>query len=943
MLLFVLIINIATQSLTFFLLFYSFLYITVVKAYNSWWRSSNYSANLTQCFEHAACLGAANPNRNVNLEKNVAEIENNETCASGYKGRLCHRCDKGYGRETFDSCMLCPPQESNTALMGLGIVAVILMLVVFVIFTVRTGNEEETTASMMFKTLAAYGQVVGIASLFPYRWPKSVLTLFDMLEMMTSVSDRFLNTDCALNDENRSIPLTYEKAILYMTGPLGFVLGATLFWMAVHGTMTCRWKHREAAVRKKSKRTPSRSVEMTTLNIRTVQKPYVSNPMTKNMSQVPEQKVNGMNSKKKSRVESCNGSELLTGTKKRRNNLIGLGKRNNEPAEVMDWRWSHTKRYLVVSIIITMVILHPTLTRQSLFLFMCTQIEGKYYLRKDVQLECFTPQHFMFAFSVGLPGIILYVIGTPGISFWLLYKRRHKLTVTGIAGQETRQTYGFLYRGYRIFYWEIIIMSRKISMVIVAVFGLQASVETQALLALLIIVLAFAAHVMLKPFSLKFAVLDRLERFGLVTAFITLYFGMFFFTKDVETNESWLGFVTMVILGSNFIFITYWLITLYRALRNEINSVRRCDTRCRLSCSKLKSYLLFRMKVSSCYRRCVHVQILFCCKKKKASPQLSRNRKKITYGRQSILWTASNAKSTKKTSKFLKRSGSGKVKKHALELAPIPTPKAFKERQLKLAQSTLHADQQFKLRTKRAIHLDTNGQLRPNSFSEKSAIGNRLIKLSLRAKTKVNSSPHNTNMEMKWNSNPAMKNIPPPPLLPPPSLPPPPAFPPPPALPAPPSLHAPPSLPPLPSLPTWESNPMLNLMVHPQNVEQKEEEVRNGQLDSGWEAILDDVSGDMYYYHEKTDVTTWNFPLSHLGWEEHQRDDGTYCFYNAKKNIISDEFPKKMIDGQIGKSQGRKFSQFKFASAITKNHMNHLLKNKEHRRQNKGRRRQNKA
>ncbi len=54
--------------------------------------------------------------------------------------------------------------------MGLGIASVILMLVVFVIFTVRTGNEEETTASMMFKTLAAYGQVVGIASLFPYKW-----------------------------------------------------------------------------------------------------------------------------------------------------------------------------------------------------------------------------------------------------------------------------------------------------------------------------------------------------------------------------------------------------------------------------------------------------------------------------------------------------------------------------------------------------------------------------------------------------------------------------------------------------------------------------------------------------------------------------------------------------------------------------------------------------
>ena len=187
-----------------------------------------------------------------------------------------------------------------------------------------------------------------------------------------------------------------------------------------------------------------------------------------------------------------------------------------------DWQWRHTKRYLVVSIIVTMVILHPTLTRQSLFLFMCTEIEKKFYLRKDVQLQCFTSQHYIFTMCVGLPGVLIYVVGTPAITLWILYRRRHKLNVTGLAGQETKGTYGFLYRGYEIYYWETVIMSRKIAMVIVAVFGLQASVETQALLALLVVVLASAAHVIAKPFSDKFAVLDKLERAGLVTAFITL-------------------------------------------------------------------------------------------------------------------------------------------------------------------------------------------------------------------------------------------------------------------------------------------------------------------------------------------------------------------------------------------------------------------------------------
>ena len=94
-----------------------------------------------------------------------------------------------------------------------------------------------------------------------------------------------------------------------------------------------------------------------------------------------------------------------------------------------EWSWVHTKRYIIVSTIVVMVILHPTLTRQSLFLFMCTDIEEQAYLRKDVQLPCYTSEHLSFCFGVGLPGIIGYVIGTPLLTYWVLVRRKHKLTV----------------------------------------------------------------------------------------------------------------------------------------------------------------------------------------------------------------------------------------------------------------------------------------------------------------------------------------------------------------------------------------------------------------------------------------------------------------------------------------------------------------------------------
>ena len=224
----------------------------LLKALNSWWRSSNMSTMLTQCFEHAACRGAPNSDTNLDIPEECNDpddrdtctgplIEHNESCAPGYMGRLCHKCAPDWGRETFDSCMPCPPKESNTALMALGILAVIGMLVMFIIFTVRTAADAESTSSMMFKTLAAYGQVVGVASLFPYRWPPSIVTLFNFLETITSVSDRILNTDCAMEAPGRKVPLTYEKAILYMLGPICFVSGAIIFWGIVHLVMRVLW------------------------------------------------------------------------------------------------------------------------------------------------------------------------------------------------------------------------------------------------------------------------------------------------------------------------------------------------------------------------------------------------------------------------------------------------------------------------------------------------------------------------------------------------------------------------------------------------------------------------------------------------------------------------------------------------------------------------------
>ena len=177
-----------------------------------------------------------------------------------------------------------------------------------------------------------------------------MLYLFDVMETMTSVSDRILNTDCAMEEPNRAIPLTYEKAMLYMVGPLCFVASATVFWAFVHCVLACLFSDK-----------------------------YNRNKREK---------------KKKKQL------------KKSRSSLLRIVRSKLDNYDGEEWTFKDTKRYLIVSILVAMVVLHPTLTRQSLFMFMCVKIENGTYLRKDVQLECYTEQHITNLLMVGIPGII---------------------------------------------------------------------------------------------------------------------------------------------------------------------------------------------------------------------------------------------------------------------------------------------------------------------------------------------------------------------------------------------------------------------------------------------------------------------------------------------------------------------------------------------------------
>ena len=91
-------------------------------------------------------------------------------------------------------------------------------------------------------------------------------------------------------------------------------------------------------------------------------------------------------------------------------------------------------------------------------------MDGETRVKNDLEILCYRGSHTLWALGVALPALIVWGLGIPTFALFLLLKERNTL-----ENLETRQKFGFLYRGYktRFFFWEIIISYRKIFLIFI--------------------------------------------------------------------------------------------------------------------------------------------------------------------------------------------------------------------------------------------------------------------------------------------------------------------------------------------------------------------------------------------------------------------------------------------------------------------------------------------
>jgi hypothetical protein len=135
----------------------------------------------------------------------------------------------------------------------------------------------------------------------------------------------------------------------------------------------------------------------------------------------------------------------------------------------------YLRTHFVATVLVLLFLIHPTLIKVMFSTFSCGVLEeGEKWLNDNLAIKCWEGDHLQYSILVALPSIIVWGIAAPAACLFALARYRSSLDT-----YEVRLRFGFLFNGYRpqTFYWEFVILYRKILVICCSVFLGQYSVE----------------------------------------------------------------------------------------------------------------------------------------------------------------------------------------------------------------------------------------------------------------------------------------------------------------------------------------------------------------------------------------------------------------------------------------------------------------------------------
>ena len=211
------------------------------------------------------------------------------------------------------------------------------------------------------------------------------------------------------------------------------------------------------------------------------------------------------------------------------------------------------RRNVVVTIIVIIYLLHPTITKVSFEVFQWIRIdETEYRVKLDLNIVWFSLEHIKWCFILGFPMIVFWVVGWPVAVAIILFKNKKSLN------EAKMQKYLLLlYQGLKEkwFYWELVNTLRKILMVAINVFLSTIPLIFSATTAVLVLIALIRIQIRLKPY--KNELNNDLEIESMVTGTATLFWGVLFISDDNRFALIVLA-ILIVLIIINIKFLLHW-------------------------------------------------------------------------------------------------------------------------------------------------------------------------------------------------------------------------------------------------------------------------------------------------------------------------------------------------------------------------------------------------
>ena len=173
-------------------------------------------------------------------------------------------------------------------------------------------------------------------------------------------------------------------------------------------------------------------------------------------------------------------------------------------------------------------------------------------MKQHMDYDWYSNDHLLWAFAIGIPILVVWVIGMPLIALVILIKYRTMLETVII-----KKYLLLLYQGLKPnwFYWEFINTLRKFLVLLCIVFSTSLSINYRIMLGTIIIFIILRIQIGIQPY--KDAQNNRIEILSTIASMITLFWGILFIEAD-EDIEFFKIIISILMFMFNILFILHW-------------------------------------------------------------------------------------------------------------------------------------------------------------------------------------------------------------------------------------------------------------------------------------------------------------------------------------------------------------------------------------------------